>query len=244
MIKSLNNYFNVKNITKFIIFFNLIIIVIYPNNLKTHPFYLPNKKPILKYDETKIPILKKGRDYLDDCLNFPNKQIYTYINKPKVSVIIPMFNCEKTIKSTLRSVQYQNLSKIEIILINDFSSDSTSKIIKKIIKRDKRIKLINNKKNMGTLYSRCIGVLMAKGEYIFGLDNDDLYFDSDVLDYIYKKGKNDNLDIIGFLTIDTWNYSIDISQMVDIYSYQFQDEFYLEQPELSTWMIKFNNDFL
>ena len=80
--------------------------------------------------------------------------------------------------------------------------------------------------------------------FIFGLDNDDLYFDNDLLDYVYKKGKNDNLDVIGFLTVDTWNYTIKISQMKDIYTYLYPDEFYLEQPELSTWMIKFNNNFL
>ena len=45
---------------------------------------------------------------------------------------------------------------------------------------DKRIKLIENKKNMGTLYSRSIGALMAKGNYIMCLDNDDLFFDEDV----------------------------------------------------------------
>ena len=106
-----------------------------------------------------------GRKYLDKCLEFPNKHRYKYVKEPKVSVIIPMFNCEKTIMPTLRSIQYQNISKMEIILINDFSSDNTSKITMKAQKKDQRIKIINNQKNMGTLYSRCIGALAAKGEY-------------------------------------------------------------------------------
>ena len=200
--------------------------------------------PILSYDESKKPILMNGRKYLDKCLEFPNAQRYKYVKKPKVSVIIPMFNCEKTIKPTLRSIQYQNMSKMEIILINDFSSDNTSKITMKLQKRDKRIKIINNQKNMGTLYSRCIGALAARGEYIFSIDNDDLFFNQDFLDFIYKKGKNENLDLIGFLTIDTWNYSAEITDMKEIYTYSYPDGFYMEQPELSTWMIKFNNNFL
>ena len=66
---------------------------------------------------------------------------------------------------------------------------------------------------MGTLYSRSIAALMSKGEYIFGLDNDDMYFYHDVFDYIYKKGKHEDLDIIGFLTINLWNYIASIKKM-------------------------------
>ena len=78
------------------------------------------------------------------------------------------------------------MSKIEILLINDYSIDNTSRIIKKAQKYDHRIKIINNNKNMGALYSRSIAALMSKGEYIFSLDNDDMYFYSEVFDYIYK----------------------------------------------------------
>ena len=155
-----------------------------------------------------------------------------------------MYNCEKTIQSTLYSVQNQNLSKIEIILINDFSKDNTSIIVNKSVKEDPRIKIIYNHKNMGTLYSRSIGALIAKGKYIFGLDNDDLYFDEDLLDFIYKKAKKEKIDIIEFLTIDTWDYNIKITNMKDIYTYQYPDNLYIEQPELSTWMIKFKNNFI
>ena len=57
---------------------------------------------------------------------------------------------------------YQNISNLEIILINDFSKDETLSIIEQLQKEDKRIKIINNQKNMRTLYSICIGVLAAK----------------------------------------------------------------------------------
>ena len=79
---------------------------------------------------------------------------------------MPLYNCEKTIRASLNSIIFQNMENIEIILINDFSNDNTLKIIKNLKKNEQRIILINNKKNMGTLYSRSIGVLKAKGEYL------------------------------------------------------------------------------
>ena len=237
-------FFIVKPLIKLLIFINCFIIIIYPFKDNIHPFYSYNKKPILSFNESKKDILKRGRNYLDKCLNLTNKYEYKFIRKPKVSVIIPMYNCEKTIQSTLYSVQNQNLSKIEIILINDFSKDNTSIIVNKSVKEDPRIKIIYNHKNMGTLYSRSIGALIAKGKYIFGLDNDDLYFDEDLLDFIYKKAKKEKIDIIEFLTIDTWDYNIKITNMKDIYTYQYPDNLYIEQPELSTWMIKFKNNFI
>lgn len=51
---------------------------------------------------------------------------------------------------------------------------------------------------MGTLYSRCIGALSAKGAYIFSLDNDDMFFDIDIFDSIYKIAKKEDFDIKGF----------------------------------------------
>ena len=216
-----------NNIIKIFIFYSLIII---ENNLqkysfKYHPFYLPHKKSILSLNKSKINELKKGRIFLDNCLISKKKKKYKKIKKPKLSVIMPLYNCEKTIRASLNSIIFQNMTNIEIILINDFSND-------------------NNKKNMGTLYSRSIGVLKAKGDYIFSLDNDDMYFDYDVLGYIYKRITQDSLDIIGFLTINLWNYTASINKMKNIFTYLYPDEFYLEQPELRTWMIKFKGKYL
>ena len=88
------------------------------------------------------------------------------------------------------------MANIEIILINDFSNDNTLKIVENIQKFDHRIRIVNNHKNMGTLYSRSLGVLISRGEYIFNLDNDDLYFDNDLIDFIFCKAKTQNLDIL------------------------------------------------
>ena len=236
----------ITNLIKITVFVNLFLLAdklkTFP--LKLHPFYLPFKKPILLIDESERETLIRGRKYMDRCLNFSGDKFYNYSEQIRVSVIIPLYNCEKTIEYSIHSIQFQNMTDIEIILINDFSKDNTSKIIENIQKYDKRIKIINNQKNMGTLYSRSIGALMTKGEYIFGLDNDDMYFDFDVFDFVYKKGKNENLDIINFLTVNIRNYTTNIENMKNIYTYLYPEDFFIEQPELSTWMIKFRGNFL
>ena len=240
------NLYIKNNLIKIFIFYSLIII---ENNLqkysfKYHPFYLPHKKSILSLNKSKINELEKGRIFLDKCLISKKNKKYKKIKKPKLSVILPLYNCQKTIRASLNSIIFQNMENIEIILINDFSNDNTLKIIKNFKRYEQRIMLINNKKNMGTLYSRSIGVLKAKGDYIFSLDNDDMYFDYDVLGYIYKRITQESLDIIGFLTINLWNYTASINKMKNIFTYLYPEEFYLEQPELRTWMIKFKGKYL
>ena len=131
-----------------------------------HPFYLPYNSPILLIDRSQNETLNDGRIFLDKCLNLFNNNKYKLIGVPKASVIIPLYNCQETIIPAINSIQYQNMTQFEIILINDFSSDNTSYIVEKLQKNDHRIKIINNIRNMGTLYFRCIGALASRGEYI------------------------------------------------------------------------------
>ena len=103
---------------------------------------------------------------------------------------------------------------------------------------------VNNKSNKQTLYSRSIGVLISKGKYIFNLDNDDMYFDFDFFDYIYKKANYEKLDIVGFLTVNIYNYNSNINRMKNIYTYQYKEDLFIRQPKLSSWMIKYKGKFL
>jgi len=115
-----------------------------------------------------------------------NKNNYTLSGNPKISVVIPLYNCRNVILRAIRSVQNQNMNDTEIILVDDLSKDNTSSYVDQLQQEDSRIKIIKNKKNMGTLYSRSIGVLSAKGEYIFSLDNDDMYLDYDLFTTVYN----------------------------------------------------------
>ena len=207
---------------------------------------IPKKKNILLDNRNlRLEILKKGKNYIDKCLKgFCNYSNYTKVIKvPLISVIIPIFNCENTINATIRSIQNQNLTAIEIILVNDFSNDNSLKIVKFFQKEDLRIKIINNNKNMGTLYSRCIGVLMSKAKFIFPLDNDDMFFDEDVLDYIYNIGNKGNLDIVEFKTILINNYNDNITTIKDHPFSYHKSNLIHHQPELRLFPIYKNGKY-
>ena len=86
--------------------------------------------------------------------------------KPKISIIIPVYNEEKYIKNVLKSIQLQTIKEIEIIFIDDKSTDKSVKKILEYKKKDNRIRLIKNQKNRGILYNRIYGGLQAKGDYV------------------------------------------------------------------------------
>ena len=165
-------------------------------------------------------------------------------NETKLTVVIPIFNCEKTIKSSIRSIQNQNFNEIEMILVNDFSNDNSLKIIEEIRNQDPRIRIMNNNKNMGTLYSRCIGTLISKGKYILALDNDDLFMDSDVFNIVFEEAEKGNYDIIGFKAIRSLSYyKIHISELIDDYLHDHPNNLILYQPELGIFSISRNKEF-
>ncbi len=114
---------------------------------------------------------------------------------PKVSVIIPVYNTEKYLKKCLDSVCNQTLSDIEIICINDCSTDNSLEILNEYVKKDKRIKLIDFKENKGAGAARNEGIKRARGTYIGFIDSDD-YIDSDFYEKLYQKGTESNADII------------------------------------------------
>ena len=189
-------------------------------------------------------MLMNGKKYIDRCLNESEMfKEYKIKVKPTLSVIIPAFNCEKTINIAINSIQNQNFTDFEIILINDFSKDKTEEIILSRKEKDSRINIINNKKNMGSLYSRCIGVLISKGKYIFPLDNDDIFFIEDIFDFVLTIAIDNNLDIVGFRAIQMKNFRDDINKMEDLYYYHHLDNLIIYQPELSRWMITMNGRF-
>ena len=87
--------------------------------------------------------------------------------KPIFSIVIPIYNSEKTLSNCIKSIEKQKFGKlIELILINDASSDKSKKICNSLIKKNHNIKIILNKKNLGVARSRNKGIKQAKGDYI------------------------------------------------------------------------------
>jgi len=94
--------------------------------------------------------------------------------KPKISVIMSAYNVEKYIAESIESILNQTFRDFELIIINDASTDKTLDIIKGFMKKDKRLKLINNKKNLYATISRNKALRIAKGVYIAIQDGDDI----------------------------------------------------------------------
>ena len=97
----------------------------------------------------------------------------------------------------INSVLIQTLKNIEIIIIDDASCNKEIIKLKKYIKSDRRIKIIYKNRNYGVAHSRNIGINIAKGEYIFFLDSDDMIANKYVLEELYKKAKFYNMNICG-----------------------------------------------
>lgn len=133
----------------------------------------------------------------------------------KVSVIIPVYNVEKYIERCLESVIHQTLKEIEIIIINDGSSDRTSKKIEKFL-GDKRVIYIKTE-NKGQSAARNKGLKIAKGEYVGFVDSDD-YIDLDFYEKLYKRIKETNADIAAASivrhhgTFEKWRVNYDLNK--------------------------------
>lgn len=92
-----------------------------------------------------------------------------------VSIIMPSYNCGKFVEETIRSVQAQTYQNWEIIFMDDCSTDDTVKLVSKLREKDSRIRLFQNKGNMGAALSRNNALQEAKGRWIAFLDSDDLW---------------------------------------------------------------------
>ncbi len=107
------------------------------------------------------------------------------LDKPLVSVIMPTYNVKKYFEKSIMSVRNQTLKEIEIILVDDGSTDGTYEMCQNQAERDSRIIVLSNGKNRGVAYSRNRGLEVARGSYIAFLDSDD-WVEADMLEYLQQ----------------------------------------------------------
>lgn len=115
---------------------------------------------------------------------------------PKVSVVVPVYNAEKYLKECLDSLVNQTLKDIEIICVNDGSTDNSLEILNEYANKNHRVRVIDQK-NQGACIARNKGLSVALGEYIAFVDSDD-YLELDAYEQAYKEAKSKNLDILSF----------------------------------------------
>ena len=149
------------------------------------------------------------KDYLNLCVK--NKLLVNTsnakYNKPLISVILPSFNREDSLMISVRSIQNQNFQNIEIIIVDDCSTDNSTFLFNYLLKTDPRIRIFTHLKNMGVWRSRLDGFLYSRGKYILYFDTSDLYEDNYVLKDIYNLMEKYNLDSCKMLFRMIFNYN-------------------------------------
>lgn len=116
--------------------------------------------------------------------------------KPKVSVVIPVYNTEKYLEATLQSIRNQTCREIEIIVIDDGSTDCSAEIARRAADEDGRIVLVSQP-NRGLSLARNAGIERITGEFVYFMDSDDL-LERDALEACYLKCMRQRLDFVIF----------------------------------------------
>ena len=187
-----------------------------------------NKLKEYKYDFKLKQYKLEIENYYILCNNgtLLNKKKFMKTETPKISIISPIYNREKYILRFLRSIQNQYFDNVEIIFVDDFSSDNSVETIENYQIEDERIILIKHNKNKGTLISRNDGALISKGEYLIFPDPDDILA-QDILNMCYQYSKVNNYEIIRYNLFDQRENDIFYNSIVSKL-----DSRRIEQPEL------------
>ena len=158
-----------------------------------------------------------------------------YTNE-KVSVIIPVYNDEKYLKQCVESVLTQTYTNLEIILVDDGSTDHTPEICEEYREKYDQIRVLH-KKNGGVGSSRNAGLALATGEYILFIDNDD-WLEKHHIEELYKLAKENNADIAA------GNFNI-FYEDTSTFSYWLNDDTYFKKVySIKEWFsLQYRTDF-
>lgn len=156
-------------------------------------------------------------------------------NYPKFTVIIPVYNVAAYLPKCVNSVLEQDFKQYEVILVDDGSTDESSRICDEFAKQDKRIVVIHEE-NRGLSAARNIGIENANGEYILFLDSDDYWHDSSVLNIIYSRLNVSNADILSF------NYMKFCDDVFESPYFKQDNDMPLDELEKNSLEYQINND--
>ena len=129
------------------------------------------------------------------CSNFP--KICEEPETPKFSIIVPVYNSEGTLNRCASSVLNQAYVNLEVIFVDDASTDSSLKMLKHYESKDARVKIIHKEKNESLLQARISGIKIAKGDYIIFVDSDD-YLSNNACEVLNQRLSKNPVDILEF----------------------------------------------
>ena len=182
-------FFKIKPISDFFLILLLLLFSLYESNY-------------IAMEEQMEKVFKEYLTFSFSGNLLPNRKMEK-LAKPKISLIIPMYNEQKNAKKVIRSIQNQNLQEIEIVCVNDNSNDKTLEILEELQKEDPRITIITNKQNRGVIYNRIYGAIRSKGEYVTFIDADDALCNVNILEKAYNvatKEHDEKIDIVHYQT--------------------------------------------
>lgn len=146
-------------------------------------------------------IKMENNDYYTFCIQekLISNQSYSNINyTPVISIVVIAYNKQNIILKSIRSIQNQSLKNIEIIIVDDYSTDNSNDIYKYLLKTDERVRIFKHMKNMGVWRSRLDGFLYSKSPYVIHFDAGDFYADNYILEDMYNLITKNNLDSVRF----------------------------------------------
>ena len=171
---------------------------------------------------------------------------------PCVSVIIPIYNAAEHLQTCIESVLSQTLSNIEIICVDDESTDNSLTILDKYSKKDSRL-IVLHQNNRGGGAARNLGLNIASGKYVSFLDADD-FFEIDMLEKAYIASEKNNLDVLIFnynyynTETNVYQLSDDIKEQhlpeLEVFSYMDMPKYILTDFCCAAWNKLYQKDFL
>ena len=196
-------FINIAIITLIFIYFNILVLI---RNNSADSNYLKIKEFedsfttsfIMSFFKNLVAEMKKFRELNCKTLSLEHYQNFIKNENPDVTVIITAYNQANCFFGALRSVQYQSLKNIEIIIIDDCSLDNTSEMMENYMKEDNRIIYLKHKSNDGKIKSRSDGIRMAKGKYITIIDGDDALSNENILYNCFSIASLADLDVVEF----------------------------------------------
>jgi len=188
----------------------------------------------IKYVVAKDKIMKLNKDEIVKVVSeFITKKIeekYAKIKHRKISVIIPNYNNEDILAKTIRSILRSDYKDIEVIVVDDCSTDGSVRVVKDNFGEDVRLKLYVNKENRGTYYSRNVGLLKSTGYYVTYVDGDDYI---DAKKYLFEKGRLDNFN--GGGKVKVWGFGTGYERLY----FEKSIENVYKREHIKTWLPKY-----
>lgn len=182
--------------------------------------------------------------------------IFDYWRQPFVSVIVCAYNAQQYLVECLNSLVHQTLYNIEIICVDDSSSDDTLKILNTFAAKDpRRVRVVHNLRNHGLAYSRNRAIRIARGQYLQFVDADD-YLASQTCQILFMKARRLNLDMLSFaginfedktgqpLNSNYYNFKyLPVDWQKEVFTFEDVREF-INRMAVSSCLTVYNRDFV